>query len=501
MTATTTRRTAAALSGSIALLAAGLIWCALAASPAAATTCQEFGSNRCRIDIELHKSHVQTTDRDITRVAVADPDIADIQLITPRQVLVLAGNKPGGTNLILWHGDDEAVVYEIKVFIPDDLIQALRRHIALLAPRASVAVVPTGKNIILNGTVNSQRELNRVLAAAKSFDVSVTNMLTVSGSQQVQLEVKIAEVSKSGSKQMGLGFINQSDWNIGLFPSGSFSATSTVGENYTGLSSELSLESPFASAFQLALHSQSGDTVGILGILKGQGLARILATPTLVTMSGQEADFLVGGEFPIPVAGQNGAISITYKEFGILLRFTPVVVDKETITIQVAPEVSSVDYSLGVVSGGVSVPGISTRRGAATLQLKDGQSFVMAGLLKEETATTISKFPFLGDLPIIGSLFTSKSFQKNESELMIMVTPRLVRALNADELPPLPGAGERDNISDVDFFLRNLPPVRQKADAENPPEPETAQPKAPAAPQPGAETPVPAFRGATGFAE
>jgi pilus assembly protein CpaC len=341
-----------------------------------------------------------------------------------------------------------------------------------------------------------------VLTAVKSFDVNVINMITVSGSQQVQLEVNIAEVSKSGSKQMGLGFINNSDWNIGLFPSGSFSgASAAVGDSSGGVTSGLDLASPFASAFQLAVHSLSGDTVGILSILKGQGLARILATPTLVTMSGQEADFLVGGEFPVPVPGDNGSTNVTFKEFGILLRFTPMVVDKETITIRVEPEVSSVDYSLGVISGGVSVPGISTRRGATTLQLKDGQSFVMAGLLKEESATTISKFPFLGDIPIIGSLFTSKSFQKSESELMIMVTPRLVRALNADELPPLPGAAERSNVSDVDFFLRNLPPERPAQKSDAPVQPEAALPQPQAAPHPRPADQPPVFTGATGFAD
>ncbi|WP_269435751.1 type II and III secretion system protein family protein [Desulfosarcina ovata] len=146
-----------------------------------------------------------------------------------------------------------------------------------------------------------------------------------------------------------------------------------------------------------------------------------------------------------------------YKTFGIMLRFTPMVVAPETITVQVEPEISTVDYSLSVTSGGVNVPGLKTRRGSNTLQLKDGQTFVIAGLLQEDSSTVTNKIPFLGDIPYLGSLFTSKEFEKNESELMIIVTPRLVRALNPDEVPRLPGEEEMGVVGDAGFFLKTEP--------------------------------------------
>jgi pilus assembly protein CpaC len=189
-------------------------------------------------------------------------------------------------------------------------------------------------------------------------------------------------------------------------------------------------------------------------------------------MSGQEADFMVGGEYPYPVPGAEGQTNIEFKRFGVMLRFTPTVVGRETMTIQVEPEVSSLDFSLAVASGGVAVPGLRTRRGATTLQLKDGQTFAMAGLLNEETRTVVNKIPFLGDIPLLGALFTSKEFQRNESELVIIVTPRLVRAMNRDEVPRLPGEGLNDNVGDSDFFLLNrvAPPVERPfpgLDSEN----------------------------------
>jgi pilus assembly protein CpaC len=265
-------------------------------------------------------------------------------------------------------------------------------------------------------------------------------------------------------KQMGLSFLNNENFSVGIFQSGQVSGSASANSSSEdgggfdvskALESAMDIASPYASAFQVALHALEDDTLAVLSLLKSQGLTRILASPTLVTMSGQEADFLVGGEYPYPVQRHDGYISIEFKRFGVMLRFTPVVVGKETLNIRVEPEVSSLDSSLSVSSGGVAVPGLRTRRGATTLQLKDGQTFAMAGLLSEETRTVVSKIPFLGDLPFLGTLFSSKEFQKNESELVIIVTPRLVRAMNPKEVPPLPGENAKDHMSDVDFFLTN----------------------------------------------
>jgi pilus assembly protein CpaC len=471
------------LARSILILNLLLIPCAwVLSSPvqSKAGTCGDFAQTACQIDVELHKSFVKRTDETITRVALADASIADVELITPTQALIMTKDKVGTTSLTLWHGDDRADVYDVRVFVPGNLLRAIETRIHELVDGARVRVLSGKDGVLLDGEVESQEALDRVLMVVQSFGVSAVNMLTIRGTQQVQLEVKIAEVSRSGMKQMGLSFLNNQDWTVGVFSSGrasgsassmlsrtpsttttSVDALGTVSQTTTdsggsqALDSVMDIASPFGSAFQVALHGVEDDTLAILSLLKGQGLSRILASPTLVTMSGQKAEFMVGGEYPYPIQGESGQVNIQFKRFGVMLRFTPMMVGKETLTIQVEPEVSSLDFSLTVSSAGVAVPGLRTRRGSTTLQLKDGQTFAMAGLLNEETRTVVNKIPFLGDIPILGALFTSKEFQKSESELVIIVTPRLVRAMNPDEVPRLPGEGENDNVSDLDFFLLN----------------------------------------------
>ena len=438
------------------------------AIPAVADTesgeCTGFGDLRCPIAIEVHKTIVHSYDEDITRAAIGDPNIADIQVLTPRQIMIVAKNNPGVTNLVVWHGKDKAVIHDVRVFVSGNLIQAIDMRIRQLVPGAQVTVMAGRKGVLLDGTVASDRMLERVLSLVESFDVAVVNLLAVTGSRQVQLEVKIVEVSRSAAKQMGLGFLFQGDMNIGFFGNGSVSGGLSNSSDGARLGSDMELLPAFGSAFQLALNSLDNDFLGILSLMKGQGLARLLATPTLVTMSGQEAEFLVGGEFPIPVDSAAGGITVQFKSYGIILKFTPYVTGEETITIKVAPEVSNPDSSLSVSSGGVAVPGVKSRRGSTTLQLKDGQTFVMAGLIMEDLQSTVNKVPLLGDIPVLGGLFSSKEYQKNETELMVMVTPRLVRALNADERPVVSPSLEPYELNDVDFFLLN-----RSADADTPP--------------------------------
>lgn len=440
----------------IGILLAVLVFAA--PGPLHADLCSGNDPARCHIDIELHKSVVKRTDRPITRIAIADPEIVDYHLITPTQILLISKQKIGTTNLIVWYDEETVAMVNVRIFVAGDLIQTIQSDLKAIVPTAAIHIRRGSNGLMLFGEVDGQETLDTVLKVVSSYVQAYTNLITIRGSQQVQLSVRIAEVSRSGLKQMGLGFLTNRDWSIGLFNSGSVDAYSTSvkldGTAARYMDATLELASPFSSAFQLAVHSLNDDFFGILNVLKQQNLARLLASPTLVTMSGQEASFLVGGEFPVPIESDNGT-SINYKTFGIMLRFTPMVVAPETITIQVEPEISNVDYSLAVTSGGVSVPGLKTRRGSTTLQLKDGQTFVMAGLLQEDLAAVTNKVPFLGDIPYLGSLFTSKEFQKNESELMIVVTPHLVRALNRGEVPPLPGETDMGMVGDSDFFLKN----------------------------------------------
>ena len=449
--------------------------------------------------------------KDFYRVAVGDAKIASVRAVSKRQILI-KGSRPGWTNLIIWYRDNTVKVYDFRVKIDPKMISDVEDLIKKLVPTSAVHVVPANQDLLLEGEVESMEDMQRVLQIVSAFfsfkekrrgeegeegkssttinigtgtnnnyetnenerqleqnlDMTVAiknNLIILKGAQQVQLEVKIAEVSRSSMKKLGLGFLNNRDWSIGVFPAGKVSGEMSLAKHSptdssessttAALSSAAEIASPFGAAFQVLLHSSSDDSLAILSLLKGQGIARMLATPTLVTMSGQTASFNVGGEFPVPTTDSEGQTTINYKEYGVILRFTPTIVGKETITLNVSPEVSEPDWSVGTASGGVAVPGVKTRKGHSTLQLKDGQTFVMAGLLKEDSYSVINKIPFLGEIPIIGTLFTSKEYQKKETELVIIVTPHLVRPLNRGEVPPLPGEDIMDNVSDIDFFLLN----------------------------------------------
>lgn len=461
----------------------------------------------------LGRTFVLNTAKPVERVVVGDGRIARVRAVSTSQILV-KGLRAGWTNLVIWYkGEEMPSVFDMKVEADPGQIQEVESLIKRLVPKSSVRLVPAGSELILEGTVTSQEDLQRVLQITASYfrykhdgeereeeqakssttinistggyvgpygeeggqllrNVELTvavrnNLIVLKGAQQVQLEVRIAEVSRSGIKRMGLNFLNNNKWAIGISRGGGMEGSMTGSSKSSDdgaaggtdilktLTSEAGIASPFGAAFNILVHSLKGDTLAILSLLKGQGLAKLLASPTLVTMSGQEASFRVGGEFPIPITDRDGGTTVQYKEYGITLRFTPYVVGEETITLEVHPEVSAPDWSLGTASGGVAVPGVTSRTGYTTLQLKDGQTFVMAGLLKDESHLVVNKVPFLGDIPILGALFTSKDFQRNETELVVVVTPRLVRPLNREEVVSLPGEGLARDVTDLDFFLLN----------------------------------------------
>ncbi len=433
--------------------------------PAPAGRADDAGAAPLRVP--MGRAAVVRTPDPITRVSIADPEVAEVTLLGPRQLLLTAGKRAGGTNLILWHGEERVVVRDVEVYPPPERVAALREDLQALAP--GLRVRQRGPGVVLDGEAAGAEELERALARIEHEGLPVTNLARVRGSQQVQLEVKLAELSRTGLQEMGLGFLLNEDWNVGVLPGGSFTGTLegvVIRDRLLGgsasavLSGASSLASPFASAFQIAVQALENDALGLLSLLTSQSLARVLASPTLVALSGQEASFLVGGEFAVPVSVRDGVVSIEFKEFGTLLRFTPTVLGEGRISLRVEPEVSNPDFSLGTASGGVAVPGVRTRRGSTTLLLGDGQTFVMAGLLQESSQSVDDRVPFLGDLPLLGGLFTRKQVQRTESELLIVVTPRLVRPLGPDEVPELPGADLRDRVSDVEFFLRNRTPAR-----------------------------------------
>ena len=411
--------------------------------------------------IELGHSHLIRTRVPVIRASIADPDTANVRIISPDQVLVVANpDKAGSTTLILWQDEHQAQNVDIQVYatVNRSFVVILRDRLKRIAPGVNVEVMSAGdepKNgtLILTGEVVSQEKLDKVLKTVDAFNFEYVNLVNITGPQQVQLKVVIAEVSKSGLKQMGLNFYEK-DFSLGNGASSTGNRSFETGSGSL-LSVEQTISSPFDSAFQVAVNAADGNWLVLLGILKNQGLSKYLATPTLVAMNGQDASFTVGGSYPVPVENDNGGTDIEDKEYGIILNFTPYIVDNETIILKVAPEVSTPDYSLGVSSGGTTVPGLATRKASTTLELKNGQCFAMAGLLKEESYVTVNKVPLLGDIPGLGVLFTSKETENTEVELVIMVTPQIVQPLNSHDMPQLPGQTMGDKISDFNFYLKN----------------------------------------------
>ncbi len=313
----------------------------------------------------------------------------------------------------------------------------------ILPEEKEIKVTATNNMVTLSGTVSSASNLSQVLALAEPFfpgekdKPRVVNLLEVAGVHQVLLEVRVAEMSRSLLRRLGFNFnyISSTGQNLGLsllnnltkLPDGGFPPAGT------GVTDAINL------IFRFLSH---GTTWTIfIDALKEQGLLKIMAEPTLITLSGKTANFLAGGEFPVPVpqTGFANAITIEYKPFGVGLNFTPTVLSSKRISMQVAPEVSELDFSNAISLSGFVIPALTTRRVSTVIELGDGQSFAIAGLLKDDVREIISKFPVLGDIPILGALFRSSSFQKNETELIIIVTPHLVTPLDLAKqtLPPI----------------------------------------------------------------
>jgi pilus assembly protein CpaC len=365
----------------------------------------------------------------VTRVSLANPEIADTVVISPRQVYLI-GKAVGTTNLTLWGRDDRA--YSVFDVVVSADLSLLKEKLQEILPGENIKVFAAQDSITLSGEVSSATNLSQALAVTEAFaPKKVVNLAQIAGVHQVMLEVRVAEMSRSLARRLGFNFtiVREGD---------GFGAS--LLNNLTGIAGTLASTAqpagaPFAQGISSAVnallrfHANDRTWTVFIDALKENGLVKILAEPTLVTLSGQEARFLAGGEFPIPVPQQE-SVTIEFKSFGVGLGFTPTVLSNDKISIRVAPEVSDLDFSTAVVLGGFVVPGLTTRRASTVIELANGQSFAIAGLLKETVREAVSKFPLLGDIPILGALFRSTSFQKNESELIIIVTPHLVKPLD-----------------------------------------------------------------------
>lgn len=408
------------------------------------------------LEVALNKSQIVSTDRPIARAMIGNADIADILPVTDRSIYVL-GKNFGTTSLTLYDSGGRVLTIMDVAVGPD--VDGFRDQVDMLIPGQEISAHISGGSMVLTGLVSDAGAINRAMQLAQTYAGDrVVNMISLGSSQQVMLEVKFAEINKSAGKELGFRLLGGND-------SGNFGAV--IGPGATANAAFPVLDGLNLNDINNSFGVAGRTGIDLLGLsidayveaLEAKGFARNLANPTLIALSGQTASFLAGGEFPIPVAQGNGgtgtgggqAISVQFKPFGVSLAFTPTVLGDGVINLRVEPEVSAIDSNASIALGGLSIPGVQTRRASTTLELRDGESFAIAGLIQQDMSTTISQVPLLGSLPIIGTLFRSTEFQKGETELLIVVTPRLVAPIKPEQVR-LPTDAVKDT-NELELFL------------------------------------------------
>ena len=387
------------------------------------------------INVLVGQSRVINFDRPIGRFSISNPEIAEAVMVRPDQVLV-NGKAFGQVNFIAWEkSDSKFIVFDVFVRANLSLIDS---QIRALFPRDDIRLSQANGSVVLSGTVTDPQVVTQADAVVQAAGFKTVNMLAspVKNATQVQLQIRVAEVSKNKLRELGSSYLYQGSPGAGGFISGGGPAS--PGDIVGGL-----LSGTFSPATNLVLLGGNAST--LIRAMQTNGALRALAEPNLIAMDGQVASFLAGGEFPIPIvqSGSGGsggnAITIQFKEYGIRLNFKPTIIDEDHIRLELEPEVSTIDFANGVRFQGFVVPALRTRRARTGVELRDGQSFALAGLLDNSESRSLSKVPLIGDIPILGNLFKSTQYQKQETELVFIVTADLVKPVNRDDLPNMRG--------------------------------------------------------------
>jgi pilus assembly protein CpaC len=383
---------------------------------------------------------INTTER-LKRVSVTDPAIAYPQVITPTQILV-HGKTPGEVSLLIWDELERSRSFDLRVDVD---VSACADEERRVFPDEQITVTPSRAAIVLSGHVSTEDVSKRAGELASAYSPKVVNVLTFGpvGSQEVLLQVKFAEVDRTALTQLGINFISTGAANtIGTITTGQYGAfgsqTLTPGTS-TGGTGTTTPATTINNVLNLFLFRPDINFGAVIEALENKSLLQILAEPNLIAVNGKEASFLAGGQFPFPIVQPGAgftAVTISFKDFGVHLQFTPVIMPNGNIHLKVAPEVSTLDFSNALTISGFTVPALSTRKAETEFELQDGQSFVIAGLIDNRVTDIWNKIPGLGDIPILGNFFRSKSLQKSNSELMVLCTVR--RISPTMEPPPLP---------------------------------------------------------------
>ena len=437
-------------------------------------TIQISGTNRtAMVSVTIGKSQDVRTDGTLVDVMVGDPEVADVNPLTDHTLSIL-GKKIGTTRVSVYSEGKKLIgIFDVEVTYD---ITRLTNEFKRRFPRSHLRASTVNGRIMLSGDVSDAATLDKAVTIARQFGPDVINSVSVMSPQQVMLEVRFIEISRTAGRELGVQwnrFGNNSIANIGnrvgasglpVSPSGGSStfsngtsgganaASDTIMQSAVVAGGVLSGGSPFG--FMVARMVANGVSTDLLiNALEQKGIARSLAEPNLVALSGDTASFLAGGEYPIPVSGNQGQVTVDYKKYGVGLAFTPTVLGRGLINMKIEPEVSSIDTTHTVaVSSTVSVPALTVRRASTTVELRDGQSFAIGGLLQTDTKNQIEQLPWLGSVPVLGALFSSKSYQKNQTDLIIIVTPRLVRPARPGDVIRTP-ADDSLPPNDSDFFL------------------------------------------------
>ncbi|MAF50339.1 MAG: type II and III secretion system protein family protein [Rhodospirillales bacterium] len=429
----------------------GLVFVLAAAFAAPAAAVEIIGGGGDELQLEVSKGKLVRLDAPARTVFVADPEIADIQVKSPRLIYLLA-RKPGQTTLFAVDGQ-ERVLANIPVSVSHNLGR-LRKAVKSLVPGAQIFIDSVESSIVIEGVVDSATQVENIVRMAEKFlpeGGTILNRLGVDAPNQVNLRVRVAEISRGVDKQLGF------NW--------------TIAGSIGGLALGVATANPFSSSAINSITSGVSkfgwNLNAVIDALEEEGLVQVLAEPNLTATSGETASFLAGGEFPILVPGSDGTVTIEFKKFGVSLAFTPTIIGKSRVNLHVRPEVSQLSSSNAVTLNNFQVPSLTTRRAETTIELGSGQSFAIAGLLQNNVTHDISKFPGLGDIPVLGTLFKSDRFQRDESELVIIVTPYLVKPVSQQLSAPTDGYvsphdAQRYSVGGENRRAANAGPVRRR---------------------------------------
>lgn len=400
----------------------------------------------------------------VREVRIANPEIADVSATSPKQILI-NGRSFGTTQLMTTLNGGQQRVFTVAVDLDLERLQASIRR---MVPRAQIEVSPLMDAVVLRGTVSDAESAERIMQIAQIYSNRVINHVDVAGVQQVLLRVTVAEMNRNATRELGFnGWMAGDDFpnafgvnNVGGINPANIGAAADVPSTATipFLTGEDGI--PISAATTMSFGFPRVQMQVFVRALRENGLLQVLAEPNLVTLSGQAASFLAGGEFPIPVP-QDENVTIEFREFGVKLNFTPTVLSDDLIRLQVAPEVSEPDYSNAVQVGGFVVPGLVQRKVETVVELGPGQTFAIGGLLSETARATSTKVPGLGDLPVLGALFSSVEYQRSETELVVLVTPELVSPLAPNQVTHVPGA---DHVPPDDWELFGLGQIEGAGD-------------------------------------